>query len=74
MNSYMGKVVDSVMHIEQSFYGDNYLKAVNDVVLPITIFYRFHTAMDIYQLYKTYENLHNSRCKKWKYDILECMY
>lgn len=64
VNSYMGKVVDSVMHIEQSFYGDNYLKAVNDVVLPITIFYRFHTAMDIYQLYKTYENLHNSRCKK----------
>lgn len=51
----MGKVVDSVMHIEQSFYGDNYLKAVNDVVLPITIFYRFHTAMDIYQLYKTYK-------------------
>lgn len=56
VNSYMGKVVGSVMHIEASFYGDKYWKAVNDVVYPITIFYRFHTAMDIYQLYKKYEH------------------
>lgn len=56
VNSYMGKVVGSVMHIEASFYGEKYWKAVNDVVYPITIFYRFHTAMDIYQLYKKYEH------------------
>lgn len=48
VNSYMGKVVDSVMYIENSFYGDNYLKVVNDVVFFIIIFYRFYIVMDIY--------------------------
>lgn len=48
VNSYMGKVVGSVMYIEVSFYGDKYWKVVNDVVYFIIIFYRFYMVMDIY--------------------------
>lgn len=58
LNSYARKDSDRIMSVERDFYGKNYWKAVNDVMYPITIFYRFHTAMDIYQLYKKYETLH----------------
>lgn len=63
VNSYIGKMVGSIMHIEANFYGENYWKAVNDVIFPITIFYRFHTAMEVYQLYKKYENLYSIHYK-----------
>ncbi|XP_061170207.1 proton channel OtopLc-like [Saccostrea echinata] len=64
VNSYMGKDNSRIMSVETRFYGTYYWRAVHDVVFPITIFYRFHTAMDIYQLYRKYETLHTLRDKE----------
>lgn len=54
-DSYIGKSTTKIMPIETEVYGVNYWDTINDMLYPITMFYLFHTAIDLYQLYKKYD-------------------
>ena len=45
------KHVRSLSSPEVAFYGEAYWHAVADILCPITIFYRFHSALEFYKFY-----------------------
>ncbi|XP_062566063.1 uncharacterized protein LOC134228424 [Saccostrea cucullata] len=40
------------MHLEVDFYGEDYLRVIMQMMFPIMLFYRFLTAIEMYELYK----------------------
>ena len=37
---------------QQKFYSGVYWKIINETIFPFVIFYRFHSSMDMYEIYK----------------------
>ena len=56
MDSYASSHHIKTYRAEHAFYGTMYWSVIVEIVFPFTIFYRFHSSLDIYEKYCTFRS------------------